>query len=133
MVHKSEQTLTLEYRELENRVRIIDQFDTPVFLTWTPSIFSLIQEQENRLQECSENLRLGTELKKSEQEKRELQVEVERLKGELANFDDDFFDEIEDLKYNYAESVKKNVMYEEHLRSISQQFGVAIDLPSSDS
>nr|CAB3229962.1 centrosomal protein of 290 kDa [Phallusia mammillata] len=90
-------------------------------------------EHEVQLRDQSEMIRLGTELKKMQQENTDLQTEVTRLTKELDNFDDDFFEEIEDLKYNYAESVKKNVMYEEHLRSISQQFGVSIDLPSSES
>ena len=80
----------------------------------------------------AELLRMETELKVKEEEKRSMAVELDRMKAELSHFDGDFFDEIEDLKYNYAESMKKNVMYEEQLRVLSKQFGVQIDLPASD-
>ena len=36
-----------------------------------------------------------------------------KLKRELDAFDSAFFEEIEDLKYNYEEALKKNVQYEE--------------------
>ena len=62
-----------------------------------------------------------------------MQTELDRMKAELAHFDAGFFDEIEDLKYNYSESMRKNVQYEEQLRALSQQFGVQVDVPSSDS
>ena len=48
-----------------------------------------------------------------------------QLKKELDTFDPNFFEELEDLKYNYQESVRKNVEYEEQLTKLSQQ-------PSSD-
>ena len=49
-----------------------------------------------------------------------------QLKKELSNFGPEFFEEIEDLKYNYREAVQKNVQYEEQLGSLSKQFGVDI-------
>ena len=67
------------------------------------------------------------------QEKLNVEAELRKVKEELAHFDGDFFNEIEDLKYNYSESMKKNVMYEEQLRALSEQFGVQVDIPSSDS
>lgn len=45
-----------------------------------------------------------------------LQAEVERLRKELASFDPSFFEELEDLKYNYNLEVKKNRLLEEQLR-----------------
>lgn len=51
------------------------------------------------------------------------------MKKELENFDPTFFEEIEDLKYNYNEEVKKNIVLEEKLKALSQQFGVQIDIP----
>ena len=68
-----------------------------------------------------------------DQEKLNVEAELRKVKEELAHFDGDFFNEIEDLKYNYSESMKKNVMYEEQLRALSEQFGVQVDIPSSDS
>jgi hypothetical protein len=42
----------------------------------------------------------------------ELKIKCKTYKNELKCFDDKFFEEIEDLKYNYAESVKLNKYYE---------------------
>ena len=41
----------------------------------------------------------------------------------------EFFEELEDLKYNYREAMKRNVLYEEQLSQLSRQFGVAINIP----
>ena len=49
-----------------------------------------------------------------------------QLKKELENFGPEFFHEIEDLKFNYHESVKKNKQYEEQLTKLSRQVGVNI-------
>lgn len=56
------------------------------------------------------------------------QEEIKKLKKELENFDPSFFEEIEDLKYNYKEEVKKNILLEEKLKNLSEQFG--FELPS---
>ena len=53
-----------------------------------------------------------------------------QLKRELSNFGPEFFEEIEDLKYNYREAVQKNVQYEEQLTQISKQFGVEVNILS---
>ena len=53
-----------------------------------------------------------------------------QLKKELENFGPDFFEEIEDLKYNYQKAVERNVKYEEQLSQLSQQFGVDVDISS---
>lgn len=60
----------------------------------------------------------------AEREKMRLQAEVERLRKELESFDPTFFEEIEDLKYNYNLEVKKNLLLEEQLRSLCDRFGV---------
>lgn len=52
-----------------------------------------------------------------------------QLKKELANFGPDFFEEIEDLKYNYKQSVERNVLLEDKLNQVSRQFGISIDIP----
>uniref|UniRef100_A0A8D1SVU9 Centrosomal protein of 290kDa coiled-coil region domain-containing protein n=1 Tax=Sus scrofa TaxID=9823 RepID=A0A8D1SVU9_PIG len=72
---------------------------------------------------------LETQLKTSDQEKRHLKEEIKKLKKELENFDPSFFEEIEDLKYNYKEEVKKNILLEEKLKKLSQQFGVELTSP----
>uniref|UniRef100_H2YZT9 Centrosomal protein of 290kDa coiled-coil region domain-containing protein n=1 Tax=Ciona savignyi TaxID=51511 RepID=H2YZT9_CIOSA len=77
----------------------------------------------------AENVRINTEMLVLRKENSHLANEVARMREELSHFDGEFFDEIEDLKFNYSESVKKNVAYEEQLRALSQQFGIAIQLP----
>ena len=56
-------------------------------------------------------------------------VLVSQLKKELSNFGPEFFEEIEDLKFNYRESLRKNVEYEERLMQLSKQFGVDVNIP----
>uniref|UniRef100_A0A670YE84 Centrosomal protein 290 n=1 Tax=Pseudonaja textilis TaxID=8673 RepID=A0A670YE84_PSETE len=55
--------------------------------------------------------------------------EIKKLKNELDHFDPAFFEEIEDLKYNYNEEVKKNIVLEEQLKTLSEKFGVQVDIP----
>ena len=50
------------------------------------------------------------------------------MKKELLNFGPDFFEEIEDLKYNYKEAVQRNVYYEEQLQQLSEQFVVDVHI-----
>ncbi len=47
-----------------------------------------------------------------------------QLKKELDAFDPSFFEEIEDLKFNYQECVRRNVQLEEQM---TQQYGVTIE------
>ena len=69
-------------------------------------------------------------LQAAETERTKLQTEVKGLKKELENFDPTFFEEIEDLKYNYNVEVKKNILLEEQLRKVCDRFGVKAELPS---
>ena len=57
-------------------------------------------------------------------------MEVKRLSRALENFDPTFFDEIEDLKFNYNVEVKKNILLEEELKSVCARFGVPANIPS---
>lgn len=50
---------------------------------------------------------------------------------ELENFDPTFFEELEDLKFNYNLEVKKNIILEEQLKKLSDQFGVAVPIDAS--
>jgi len=70
-------------------------------------------------------------LKASETEKRRLRGEVKKLREDLANFDPAFFEEIEDLKFNYNVEVKKSVLLEEELRKVCGRFGVPVHLPDA--
>ncbi|CAM5084718.1 unnamed protein product [Eretmochelys imbricata] len=74
---------------------------------------------------------LQTQLQASDLEKQQLTEEIKQLKRELDNFDPSFFEEIEDLKYNYNEEVKKNIILEEKLKKLSEQFGVKVDIPAN--
>ncbi|XP_045149002.1 centrosomal protein of 290 kDa [Echinops telfairi] len=66
---------------------------------------------------------IETQLKISDVEKQQLKEQIKKLKKELENFDPSFFEEIEDLKYNYKEEVKKNILLEEKLKKLAEQFG----------
>nr|XP_021531307.1 centrosomal protein of 290 kDa isoform X5 [Aotus nancymaae] len=72
---------------------------------------------------------LETQLKMSDLEKQHLKEEIRKLKKELENFDPSFFEEIEDLKYNYKEEVKKNILLEEKVKKLSEQLGVELTSP----
>ncbi|CAO2581553.1 Centrosomal protein of 290 kDa [Lemmus lemmus] len=72
---------------------------------------------------------LETQLRKSDLDKQHLMEEIKKLKKELENFDPSFFEEIEDLKYNYKEEVKKNILLEEKLKKLSEQFGFELSSP----
>ncbi|XP_068792778.1 centrosomal protein of 290 kDa isoform X1 [Struthio camelus] len=72
---------------------------------------------------------LQTQLRASDLEKQQLKEEIKKLSRELDNFDPSFFEEIEDLKYNYSEEVKKNIILEERLKQLSEEFGIQVDIP----
>ncbi|XP_036068091.1 centrosomal protein of 290 kDa isoform X4 [Oryzias melastigma] len=69
-------------------------------------------------------------LREAEAEKTRLRSEVQKLKKELQNFDPAFFEELEDLKYNYNVELKKNFLLEEQLKKLCERFGVKADIPS---
>ncbi|KAM4619168.1 centrosomal protein of 290 kDa [Polymixia lowei] len=89
-------------------------------------------ENRERREETSTQLGYG-ELKNlfkaAEKEKTHLHAEVKRLKKELENFDPAFFEEIEDLKFNYNLELKKNVLLEEQFKKVCARFGVVADIP----
>ncbi|XP_068595256.1 centrosomal protein of 290 kDa [Brachionichthys hirsutus] len=68
-----------------------------------------------------------------QEENTKLQAEVEKLKTELGAFDPTFFEEVEDLKYNYNLEVKKNVLLEERWKEVCERFGVKAEVPTSRS
>ncbi|XP_077195096.1 centrosomal protein of 290 kDa isoform X2 [Paroedura picta] len=87
-------------------------------------------EEDENYKLKSEVADLKIQLKASDMEQQCLKEEIRKLKNELDNFDPSFFEEIEDLKYNYNEEVKKNIILEEKLKTLSDQFGVQIDIPA---
>ncbi|XP_041072156.1 centrosomal protein of 290 kDa isoform X2 [Carcharodon carcharias] len=78
-----------------------------------------------------ELVELQTQLKASDLEKQQLQEEIKRLKKELKNFDPSFFEELEDLKFNYNQEVKRNILLEEQLKKLAEQFGVQVTIPEN--
>ncbi|KAM9376220.1 centrosomal protein of 290 kDa [Pholidichthys leucotaenia] len=92
-----------------------------------------IKEYTERYGETSSTMDYGTLrnlLQEARTEKAQLQAEVRKLRKELENFDPAFFEEIEDLKYNYNVEVKKNLLLEEQLKKVCDQFGVTAEIPS---
>ncbi|XP_053742818.1 centrosomal protein of 290 kDa isoform X6 [Synchiropus splendidus] len=73
---------------------------------------------------------LMEELHTTQTENEQLHFEVQKLRKELESFDPTFFEEIEDLKYNYNIEVKKNILLEQQLRKVCDQFGVEVKMPS---
>ena len=55
-----------------------------------------------------------------------------QLKKELQSFGPDFFEEIEDLKYNYKQTVQRCTLLEDKLRQLARQFGVSVGVPGID-
>uniref|UniRef100_UPI0037E88129 centrosomal protein of 290 kDa isoform X2 n=1 Tax=Semicossyphus pulcher TaxID=241346 RepID=UPI0037E88129 len=92
-----------------------------------------LNEYSERYGETSSKLdhgKLRRLLQAAEAEKTQLQTEVTQLKKELGSFDPTFFEEIEDLKYNYNLEMKKNILLEEQLKKVCDKFGVKAELPS---
>ncbi|KAG7329538.1 hypothetical protein KOW79_007712 [Hemibagrus wyckioides] len=76
---------------------------------------------------------LQAQIKLLSAEKSQLQDEVRRMTKELANFDPTFFEELEDLKFNYNVEVKKNIILEEQLKKLAKRFGMEVDIPTDGS
>ncbi|KAI8847903.1 hypothetical protein BC829DRAFT_418071 [Chytridium lagenaria] len=54
-----------------------------------------------------------------------LREENQDLKAKLAQFDNGFMDEVEDLKSSYKDIVKRNLYYEEHIRNLCRMSGMS--------
>ncbi|NXB02324.1 CE290 protein, partial [Cnemophilus loriae] len=67
---------------------------------------------------------LQSQLEASELEKQQLKEETKELRRELETYNPSFFEELEDLKYNYKEEVKKNIILEERLKQLYEEFGI---------
>ncbi|XP_069085718.1 centrosomal protein of 290 kDa [Pleurodeles waltl] len=96
-----------------------------------PGYDELLEKGRRHDKLISELVDLQTHVKTSNLERDHLKEEIKKLKNELANFDPSFFEEIEDLKYNYNEEVKKNIILEEKLKSLSEQFGIHVEIPTN--
>ncbi|KAI1238994.1 hypothetical protein IHE44_0012092 [Lamprotornis superbus] len=67
---------------------------------------------------------LQSQLQVSELEKQQLKEETKELRRELQTYNPSFFEELEDLKYNYKEEVKKNIILEERLKQLYDEFSI---------
>ncbi|XP_036961838.1 centrosomal protein of 290 kDa isoform X6 [Acanthopagrus latus] len=151
-VNEREERAQISVRQLEDQVDMLKRFPTAAKTGGGLSkefqamrLLNTELQKENtelkqRLNEYSERYgetsskldygKLKQLLQASETENTKLQTEVKKLKKELESFDPTFFDEIEDLKYNYNLEVKKNILLEEQLKKMCNQFGVTAELPS---
>ncbi|XP_033491058.2 centrosomal protein of 290 kDa isoform X2 [Epinephelus lanceolatus] len=151
-VKEREERAHISVRQLEDQVDLLKNFPTAAKTSGGLSrefqamrLANTELEKENadlkqKLNEYSERFgetsskpdygKLKHLLQAAQTEKTKLQTEVKKLKKELENFDPSFFEEIEDLKYNYNLEVKKNILLEEQLKKVCDQFGVKADLPS---
>lgn len=92
----------------------------------------VLEKLRNYDRMLAEDVELRTRLKTVELERDRTSHEVSKLRKELEAFDPAFFEEIEDLKYNYQKAVERNVLYERQLRQMSRQFGVDVNIPTED-
>nr|DBA31038.1 TPA: hypothetical protein GDO54_006953 [Pyxicephalus adspersus] len=125
------QILRLSNKRLEDeKAQLIHQLEIYKHKSSTSGSDKVLEHEKiHKLME--EVVDLQMHVKTSDLEKQHLKEEIKRLKKELDNFDPSFFEEIEDLKYNYNEEVKKNILLEEKLKALSDQFGVHVDIPAN--
>ncbi|XP_059192094.1 centrosomal protein of 290 kDa isoform X2 [Centropristis striata] len=151
-VEEREERAQISIRQLEDQVDMLKSFPTAAKtgegLSREFQAMRLVNtelqkensELKQRLNEYSERYgetsskqdygKLKHLLQAAQTDKTKLQAEVKRLKKELESFDPAFFEEIEDLKYNYNLEVKKNVLLEEQLKKVCARLGVQAELPS---
>eukprot|EP00817_Percolomonadidae_sp_ATCC50343_P003345 CAMPEP_0117420986 /NCGR_PEP_ID=MMETSP0758-20121206/2197_1 /TAXON_ID=63605 /ORGANISM="Percolomonas cosmopolitus, Strain AE-1 (ATCC 50343)" /LENGTH=1841 /DNA_ID=CAMNT_0005202897 /DNA_START=230 /DNA_END=5756 /DNA_ORIENTATION=- len=82
-------------------------------------------KKSSHAQEVSE---LKDNMKVVQSENDELQEEVKKLKDHLSSFDENFFDNIEDLKYSYMVYKKLSLVYQEQLKDLNQDYITAEEL-----
>uniref|UniRef100_A0A8C8VG79 Centrosomal protein 290 n=1 Tax=Pelusios castaneus TaxID=367368 RepID=A0A8C8VG79_9SAUR len=87
---------------------------------------------EKHTQDLKEQIELLKHFPEGAKTEQGLARELQLLR-ELENFDPSFFEEIEDLKYNYNEEVKKNIILEEKLKQLSERLGIQVDIPANKS
>ncbi|XP_041354771.1 centrosomal protein of 290 kDa-like [Gigantopelta aegis] len=92
----------------------------------------ILTKAENYDKILADNIELRMTTKSLILEKNKLQAELKKMKKELEHFGPEFFEEVEDMKYNYKRSVEKNILYEEKLKQISRQFGISLNIPDLD-
>lgn len=93
-----------------------------VFCLWTRLLFShhIIAQEKDKRRCCAVLTKFWIKvvLHSFQQE------ETEELRRELETYNPSFFEELEDLKYNYKEEVKKNIILEERLKQLCEESGI---------
>uniref|UniRef100_A0A2K5PZL2 Centrosomal protein 290 n=1 Tax=Cebus imitator TaxID=2715852 RepID=A0A2K5PZL2_CEBIM len=118
------QVLRLANSQLEKeKAELIHQIEVNKDQSGAESTIPDVEQLKEKVKDAE------TQLKMSDLEKQHLKEEIKKLKKELENFDPSFFEEIEDLKYNYKEEVKKNILLEEKVKKLSEQLGVELTSP----
>jgi centrosomal protein CEP290 len=85
-----------------------------------------LQLAAKREKELSRHHATQEEVQLLSREREQLRQENKKLREELASFDQSFFDEIEDIKLNYHESLNKVKHYQEQLKLLANKH----DFPS---
>ncbi|KAM9807665.1 centrosomal protein of 290 kDa [Neosynchiropus ocellatus] len=143
-VKQREERAQISIHKLEDQLDLMKRFPTESQREADSSLRSAKREQESaRLKQKvndseqygettspSDHRKLMDELHTTQTENEQLHFEVQKLRKELESFDPTFFEEIEDLKYNYNIEVKKNILLEQQLRKVCDQFGVEVKMPS---
>jgi centrosomal protein CEP290 len=80
-----------------------------------------LQLAAKREEELSRHHATQEEVQLLSREREQLRQENRKLREELASFDQSFFDEIEEIKFNYHESLNKIKHYQEQLKVLSAQ------------
>ncbi|KAH9503689.1 hypothetical protein Btru_067161 [Bulinus truncatus] len=115
-----------EKKELLNELRLARQNQSSSDVSQITD--DVLSKASNYDKLTRENVEIHMQLKSVELDKEKLKREVDKLKKELNNFGPEFFEEIEDLKYNFKQSVQRNLVLEEKLKQVAQQFGLSIDV-----
>ncbi|XP_030844428.1 centrosomal protein of 290 kDa isoform X5 [Strongylocentrotus purpuratus] len=118
-----------EKAELLNELKLFRLKGAPYGESTTMQDDELVERLHNYNTVMEENVRIRMELQTMELDKERLRKENDKLRKELEQFDPSFFEEIEDLKFNYREVVQRNVQYEDELRNLGQQFGIQVNIP----
>ncbi|XP_070190390.1 centrosomal protein of 290 kDa-like [Littorina saxatilis] len=118
-----------EKKELVNDLRLAQQRRGGTGEEVTSDIMMKARKYEEM---AKENVESRLEVKSVNLDNHKLRLEVERMTKELQSFGPDFFEEIEDLKYNYKQTVERCKLVEERLRLVARQFGVATGVSGLD-
>lgn len=121
--------LEKEKEQLLTEVKILQQ---NVHGKTTESPKDMLEKAKEYESLKANNVELQLELRNMKLENKKSVTEIQRMKRELDNFGPEFIEEIENLKCNYKESVKKNVLQEDQLKYLGEKFGISVNIPGSE-